>query len=415
MGTRGMFVFKFKGKTIYMYNHYDSRDVAEYLRIFLRKLFSEFTLVEIINKFDSLIIVTDEKPPTRDDIKKLSMYGDTNVSEDDSDLDWYSLLRGCQGNLGAVFESGYFYSADCGEQEINFTIDFDNDIANRQYNDTTHGVSIAEFLAAKEEGLDEEYLPDDDYLDDDEQKTKGFKLSDLNKIAAAMNVEGYRPTLTLEIKLMDLNKIAVGLNIEGYRPTLTLPDGCTWYNLIQVIDEPLKGNNFDDVMKIVNEKKLEYIEQAVSIDIGNFIEQLKGIINKIKHKHKNLLVHIHQYTGTTILNKTLESATGVKTILDTTNFFETPINYKKEYPDIDGLISISQCAGFGLPAGSWIIPTGFMEFDVKKNTIYTKTREVDDHISKYVDFEFSKGIILMVNDLWNPNLETEEFVTLYSN
>jgi hypothetical protein len=222
--------------------------------------------------------------------------------------------------------------------------------------------------------------------------------------------------MTQKMKLLDLHKIASGLNIEGYRPTLSLPKACKWYNIIQVIDEPLKGINFDDIMKIVNDNKYQYIEQAINIDIDNFINTLTNLINEIKSEHKNLLVHVHQYTKTTILDKTLEKKTGVKTILDTTNFFETPIDYKQEYPDIDGLLSISQCAGFGLEAGTWIIPSGFMNFDVKNNVINTDVIFAENHIEKYVKFDANivKGNILVVNDLWNPNLNVQDHVLIYS-
>lgn len=216
-------------------------------------------------------------------------------------------------------------------------------------------------------------------------------------------------------KLTSLNELAIGLNIEGYRPTLTLPDKCKWYNIIQVIDEPLKGINFDTIMKIVKDNKYDYIEQAINLNMDIFIKQLTAMINKIKKSHKNVLVHVHQYTGTTILDKTLENQTNVKTILDTTNFFETPINYCDKYPDIDALISISQCAGFGLDAGKWIIPTSFMEFDVKNNIIYTEkifaTNNINN-IKPYIDFDYVEGNILMVNDLWNPDLSLQNDVLL---
>jgi cobalamin biosynthesis Co2+ chelatase CbiK len=168
----------------------------------------------------------------------------------------------------------------------------------------------------------------------------------------------------------------VGLNIEGHRPTLTLPKGCKWYNLIQVIDEPLKGINFDSVMKSVNENKYQYIEETIDININSFIHDLSTLILKIKLKEhlkeEDILVHVHQYIGTTILDKTLKERTGLNVILDTTNFFETPINYNKEYPDIKVLISISQCAGMSdYKAGQWIIPTDFMEYDVKNDVIFT--------------------------------------------
>lgn len=211
------------------------------------------------------------------------------------------------------------------------------------------------------------------------------------------------------IHIKDLGKIAVGLNIEGPKPSLVLPQGCEWFNIIQVIDEPLKGFNFDSVMKIVNDNKYQYIEQAVGIDIDKFVDRLVNLINRIKKDYNNVLVHVHQYTGTTILDKTIETKTNVKTILDETNFFESPINYEKKYPTIDCLISISQCAGFDNIAGTWIVPDGFMEFDVKKNTIYKNKVYTKNLIEKYLelDFQFVKGNILVVNDLWNPNLEDD--------
>ncbi|AYV78387.1 MAG: hypothetical protein Edafosvirus11_22 [Edafosvirus sp.] len=216
-----------------------------------------------------------------------------------------------------------------------------------------------------------------------------------------------------DLELKSLNTIAVGLNIEGHRPTLTLPKKCKWYNIIQVIDEPLAGINFDHIMKSVNDNKYNLIEKAIGIDIDNFVSQLVEVITKIAKNHINPLVHVHQYTGTTILNQILESKTGIKTILDTTNFFETPISYEEKYPNIDALISISQCAGFGLKAGTWIIPTSFMEFDVKNNIIDTKKIFAENNIKKYVHFDYIEGNILVVNDLWNPNLEQQKTVKIH--
>jgi Predicted HD superfamily hydrolase len=214
------------------------------------------------------------------------------------------------------------------------------------------------------------------------------------------------------IGLKKLNTIVSGLNIEGYRPFFNLPTNCKWYNIIQVIDEPLEGHDFNSVMEIVRKNKLDYIESAVGIDINNYINQVSSMILKISENHKNVLVHIHQYTGTTILDKIIYERTKIKTILDDTNYFESPINYKEKYPNIDALISISQCAGFGLKAGQWIIPTYFHDFDVKNNIIYTKKIFVDNNIKKYVSFPYKEGAILVVNDLWNPDLEILDGVLL---
>lgn len=215
--------------------------------------------------------------------------------------------------------------------------------------------------------------------------------------------------MTTYLSLCDLPTISVGLNIEGMRPTLTLPNGCVWYNIIQAIDEPLNGVTFDNIMEKKRKYGFDLIEQTVdNIDIEKFITTLVNLINKIKVNHKKLLVHIHQYTGTTILNKILHERTGATVILDQTNFFESPINYCDEHGDIDGLFSISQCAGIGTSAGTWIIPSGFLDFDVNSNTVSTNAKKCDNQIKKYVDsdFEYVEGNILVVNDLWNPKVET---------
>src|SRR4029078_3680381 len=111
-----------------------------------------------------------------------------------------------------------------------------------------------------------------------------------------------------------------------------------------------------------------YIEGAIEgFDVDNYIEQMQTVITRIKENndYKNMLVHVHQYTGTTKLAETIQERTNVKTILDTTNFFETPVDYATTYPDIDCLISISQCASMSLEckAGTLLVADRFMEFD----------------------------------------------------
>lgn len=208
------------------------------------------------------------------------------------------------------------------------------------------------------------------------------------------------------LDLNNLSKVACGLNIEGYRPYNNLPIGCKWYNIVQVIDEPLKGDTFDEVISRVKNNNYKYIEEAVGIDIVTMLNQLSVMIEKIKSIHKKILVHVHQYEGTTILHESLELLTGVECITDKTNFYEHPVDYKITHPDIDALISISQCAGFDLPAGTWIVPTRFMDFDVANNIIYTNPITADNHIEQFVDFDYVNGTILVVNGLWNPSVES---------
>ena len=199
---------------------------------------------------------------------------------------------------------------------------------------------------------------------------------------------------------------AIGLNIEGYRPVESLPSGCDWYNLILAVDEPLKGMNWDRVMSIVKENKYSYIEQAIpDFDINSYIDTLILIITRIKtsNSYKNMLIHVHQYTGTTILHETLQERTGIQAILDTTNFFESPINYSVKYPTIDCLISISQCASLHPATGTLIVPSGFMDYDVKESIVYTNLKTVQNKVLPYLNgIKYEIGIILVVNDLWIP-------------
>lgn len=210
------------------------------------------------------------------------------------------------------------------------------------------------------------------------------------------------------VALEDLGTIARGLNIEGCRPSYNMPHKCKWYNIVQSIDEPLKGDTFDDVMKRVHDDKYDLIESAVGIDTDNFIDNLVRIISSIKKNHTNLLVHVHQYTGTTILHKILQDRTHVRCILDKTNYYESPVDYRQEYPDIDGLISISQCAGLNLEAGEWIIPEYFINFDVNERIIYNIPIHVDNHIKDHVQFEYTEAPLLVADALWNPDIHTDQ-------
>ena len=226
-------------------------------------------------------------------------------------------------------------------------------------------------------------------------------------------MSGYLP-------LAKLKNIAIGLNIEGTRPTETLPANADWYNIILAVDEPIKNITFNDLMEKVRMNNYKYIEQAIdSFCVDTYIQQMTQIINSIKNtgKYSNILVHVHQYTGTTILSQTLEINTGIKTILDTTNFFDTPVNYSKEYPHTDCLISISQCASVSTDckAGTLIVGNKFMNWDVSNNLIYTQGYYSNNKIKPHLkDIPYVEGNILVVNDLWNPTAQqiNEEGVLL---
>lgn len=216
------------------------------------------------------------------------------------------------------------------------------------------------------------------------------------------------------LHLNQLSDIAVGLNIEGCRPVAHLPVNCKWYNIVQVIDEPLKGILFDDIMQTVKENSYQYIEQAVGINIDTLINQLVTFVTAVAKHHKNVLIHVHQYENTTLLAETLQKKTQIKAITDKTNYYENPVIYSSEYPDIDALISISQCAGFSVPVGQWIIPTNYMSFDVSQKIVYTTPQVVTNHATEHFPYDYIGGTVLVVNDLWNPKMIENDGIDNYS-
>lgn len=232
-----------------------------------------------------------------------------------------------------------------------------------------------------------------------------------------------------KIRIQDLSEIAVGLNIEGCYPATRLPQICKWYNIIQVIDEPLKGETFEKVIKTKEENSYECIEEAVGIDINKLLKMFIDFIKSIADKTQgDILVHIHQLKGSTMIGEKLENMLRntytelmnrlkiiydeldncTDALFDGTSYNVKKIDYSKEYPTIKSMISLSQCAGFGVKPETWIIPNSFMDFDVKTNTI-DKTNQMFCQNSAYdimneLYIPYVKGNILVVNDLWNPDV-----------
>lgn len=232
-----------------------------------------------------------------------------------------------------------------------------------------------------------------------------------------------------KITFQYLPKIAIGLNIEGCSPAMRLPQQCKWYNIVQVIDEPLKGETFDKVIKTKIENSYECIEEAVGIDMNELLKTIIDFITSIADRTKgDILVHIHQLKGSTMIGEKLEYImrttytdlmhrlriiydeleNNTDNCFDGTQYNVKKIDYSKEYPTIKSMVSLSQCAGFGANPGTWIIPKSFMNFDVKTNTI-DKTNQMccqngADDIMNELHIPYVKGNILVVNNLWNPDL-----------
>ena len=211
--------------------------------------------------------------------------------------------------------------------------------------------------------------------------------------------------LAMWLPLSALGSVAADLNIEGPR---IYNSSHTHFNIVQVIDEPLKGETFEKVMQTVRNGKHELIETAVGIDDTLFLQQLKSLIETLQATHPRLLVHVHQYAGSTALDARLRALTSAVVITARTNFFETPVDYTK-YTDVDAILSLSQCAGFDLPPGTWILPTAYRQFDVANKLVlpaeFTAAANIRPFLPECLDVV--EGTILYVDGLWNPCLDTD--------
>ena len=204
------------------------------------------------------------------------------------------------------------------------------------------------------------------------------------------------------ITVKKIGDIALGLNIEGCRPINFLSEYCKWFNIIQVIDTPLTGNFLMDIIEELHFFNYSTVEETAGIDIVVFMNNIVKLVKNIKKDYPNLLVHVHQKKENTKLNILLSNLLQTKIIMDDINFYLTPVDYEKFYPDIDAVLSISQCSGFNLSTGCYIVPDSFMEFDTHDNIIYTEKIIHHTEIIKYIDFDYKIGSILFVKEQWIP-------------
>ena len=109
MGTRGIFGLYKDGKTKVTYNHLDS--YPSYLGVNFLKDIKEYTVKEISKAFDRIILVDEDKKPTKEQIKQCKKFCNMSVSNQ-SETDWYCLLRNAQGNIKAWLDGEIDYMID---------------------------------------------------------------------------------------------------------------------------------------------------------------------------------------------------------------------------------------------------------------------------------------------------------------
>lgn len=105
MGTRGFLGFVVNGEEKIAYNHWDS--YPSHLGITVLSFLREYP--ELLARAADLRAVSDDVPPTEEDIQRLAQY--TNTSVGSGTHDWYNLLRETQGDPEKMLESGFYEDA----------------------------------------------------------------------------------------------------------------------------------------------------------------------------------------------------------------------------------------------------------------------------------------------------------------
>ncbi len=109
MGTRGACGFLKDGKLKVAYNHFDSypdhlgADILEFVRA--------HTNERMVEMCDGIELIDEDKPPTPEQKKQCAGTTDLKVSNQ-SDDDWYCLLRHAQGDLAAYANVGFMPDAE---------------------------------------------------------------------------------------------------------------------------------------------------------------------------------------------------------------------------------------------------------------------------------------------------------------
>lgn len=109
MGTRGFVGFVADEKETIAYNHFDSypSGVGVHNLKFVARLAADG---ETLEKYRVLARdiqhVSDDVPPTREDVVRLAQFANLNVSQKNLYTEWYGLLRETQGSAAATLECG---------------------------------------------------------------------------------------------------------------------------------------------------------------------------------------------------------------------------------------------------------------------------------------------------------------------
>jgi hypothetical protein len=128
MGTRGFVGFIVSGKEKIAYNHYDS--YPRWLGLRVMTWAGSVDLVAARKQAVALRVVTGKRRPTARHIDLLHPYMDKDLVDGRDEIDWYSLLRGTQGDPEAILACGYVedavsFATDSLFAEWGYLVNFD--------------------------------------------------------------------------------------------------------------------------------------------------------------------------------------------------------------------------------------------------------------------------------------------------
>lgn len=103
MNTRGAVGFRINGQDKVTYNHSDS--YPSYLGAKVAEFIRKTSDAELFHIAERIRLVSDETPPTPEEMVKYSVYGDEEVGNQTLN-EWYCLLRETQGDLTPYRDDG---------------------------------------------------------------------------------------------------------------------------------------------------------------------------------------------------------------------------------------------------------------------------------------------------------------------
>lgn len=128
MSTRGFVGFVTEGREVIAYNHSDS--YPDGLGVDTLKWLRSANLDVVAKHAPTVRLVNSATPLTDEDVEALKEFYNPNVGGRSERPTWYQLLRGTQGDLGAMIRAGYVedassFPADSLFAEWGYIVDFD--------------------------------------------------------------------------------------------------------------------------------------------------------------------------------------------------------------------------------------------------------------------------------------------------